>query len=175
VKGLIPKSIPLFISLMAIAVFLWVSVVLPSVIVFVPGVIVTFIAIIYLEKRTWDPHRILPIYLVALAVQFVHFTEEYLTDFIILLPALINQPPYPEDFWVVFNMIAYAFFILGAVFLFQRKREFFVIPLFFILVGVVFNGIAHILLAIFVGGYFPGLFTALAYLILGPLVLRRIF
>jgi len=167
--------IPLLICIIAIAIFLWVSQTLSSVLGFIPGVIVTYLAYVFFEKRAWDPHRILPLYLIALAVQFIHFTEEYLTDFITVLPKLLNQPPYPEDFWLVFNMIAYAVFVLGAIFLFVRKREFFVIPLFFILMGVVFNGIAHVLLAVFVGGYFPGLFTALAYLIIGPLLLRIIF
>lgn len=166
---------PLLICITGIGIFLWVSLTLPVVLGFVPGVILTYFTYLFLEKRPWDPHRILPMYLIALAVQFIHFAEEYLTDFTTKLPELLNQPPYPEDFWLVFNMIAYAVFVLGAIFLFQRKKEFFVIPLFFILVGVVFNGIAHVLLAAWVSGYFPGLFTALVYLIIGPLLLRRIF
>ncbi|MDH3247136.1 MAG: HXXEE domain-containing protein, partial [Saprospiraceae bacterium] len=166
---------PLLICLMAIAIFLWVSISLTSVLVFVPGVIVSYLAFLQISKRELDSHRILPLYLVALAVQLLHFTEEYLTDFVTKLPELFNQPPYPINFWIVFNMIAYAIFILGAISLFQNKKEFYVIPLFFILIGVVFNGIAHVLLAAFVGDYFPGLFTALAYLIIGPMLLRLVF
>ena len=46
---------------------------------------------------------------------------------------------------------------------------------FFIVVGVMLNSIGHIIIALYVGGYFSGLYSALAYLIVGPMLIKRIF
>lgn len=48
-----------------------------------------------------------------------------------------------------------------------------IIPIFFVLAGVVLNGVGHVLISIYVDGYFPGLYTALIYFILWPLLLRK--
>ena len=97
----------------AIGIFWVVSFTLTSVIIFIPGVIVTYL--FYLStyyKKTAGPERILPLYLLALGIQFIHFTEEYLTDFTVALPNLLGQNQYPIDYWLTFNMIAYSIFIL---------------------------------------------------------------
>jgi hypothetical protein len=49
-----------------------------------------------------------------------------------------------------------------------------IIPLFFILIGVVLNSMGHILISFYVGGYFPGLYTALIYTIIGPVLIKRV-
>jgi len=168
--------IPLITGIIMIAIFIMVASTLTSVWAFIPGVIISYI--FYLNtynKKSPEPERILPLYLLALGIQFIHFTEEYLTDFTSEIPKLFDQEPYPMDYWIVFNMIAYFVFILGGIILFKRKKEFMIIPLFFILVGVVFNSIAHILLSIYAGGYFPGLYTAIIYAVLGPVLMKKIF
>ena len=167
--------IPLGIAIIAIAIFWIVSLTLNSVIVFIPGVIVSYI--FYLNtfyRKTPSPKRILPLYLLALGIQFIHFTEEYLTDFTIEVPKLLGLEEYPMDYWVVFNMLAYSVFIIGGIILFKRIKEFMIIPLLFILVGVVLNSIGHILIAIYVGGYFSGLYSALIYVIIGPILMKRV-
>ncbi len=121
-----------------------------------------------------SPDRILPLYLLALSIQMLHFTEEYLTSLVTALPGLFGQDPYPEDYWLVFNMSAYSFFLLGGIVLYKRIKELAIIPLFFILVGVVFNSIAHIGLAFYTNAYFPGLYTALFYVLLAPPLLKLI-
>jgi hypothetical protein len=49
-----------------------------------------------------------------------------------------------------------------------------IIPLFFIIVGVLLNAIGHIMASIYVGGYFSGLYTALLYVVIGPIMMNRI-
>lgn len=167
--------IPLIIGIITIVIFLIVSSTLTSVLVFIPGVIITYV--IYLNtfyKKTPNPERILPLYLFSLGIQFIHFTEEYLTDFTIEVPALLGQEAYPIDYWLTFNMIAYFIFILGGIILFKQIKELMIIPLFFILVGVILNSIGHIMISIYVGGYFSGLYTALIYLIIGPILIKRV-
>jgi len=171
-----PLLIPLIIVIIAITIFLFVSSTLTSVFVFIPGVIITYV--IYLNtfyKKTLNPERILPLYLLLLGIQFIHFTEEYLTDFTIEVPKLLGQAEYPQDYWLIFNMIAYFIFIIGGIILFKRIKEFMIIPLFFIIVGVMLNSIGHIVISIYVGGYFSGLYSALIYVVLGPILIKRIF
>ncbi len=167
--------IPLMIVILAIALFIIVSFTLSTVLVFIPGIIITYV--VYLNtfyKKTPSPQRILPLYLLLLGIQFIHFTEEYLTDFTIEVPKLLGQEAYPTDYWLVFNMTAYFFFIIGGIILFQQIKELTIIPLFFIVVGVLLNSIGHILIALYVGGYFSGLYSALIYVIVGPILIKRI-
>ncbi|REE84461.1 Protein of unknown function with HXXEE motif-containing protein [Lutibacter oceani] len=167
--------IPLVIASIAIVIFWIVSLTLNSVIVFIPGVIVSYL--LYLNtfyKKTPNPERILPLYLLALGIQFIHFTEEYLTDFTIEVPKLLGREEYPLDYWLVFNMVAYFVFIIGGIILFKKIKELMIIPLFFILVGVLLNSIGHILISLYVGGYFSGLYTALIYIVIGPILIKRV-
>ena len=167
--------IPLVIASIAIAIFWLVSLTLSVVIVFIPGVIVTYL--LYLNtfyKKTPNPERILPLYLLALGIQFIHFTEEYLTDFTVAIPNLLGQEEYPKDYWLIFNMVVYFIFIIGGIILFKKIKELMIIPLFFILVGVLLNSIGHILISLYVRGYFSGLYTALIYVIIGPILIKRV-
>ena len=167
--------IPLVITMMAVIIFWLVSARISSVIVFIPGVIISYI--LYLNtwyKKTPDPERILPLYLFALGIQFIHFAEEYVTDFTIVVPKLLGQEAYPINNWVAFNMTAYFIFLLGGIILFKRIKTLMIIPLFFILVGVLLNSIGHILIAIYVQGYFSGLYTALIFLMIVPVLLKRV-
>jgi hypothetical protein len=167
--------IPLLIAGIAIAIFWVVSLTLSSVIVFIPGVILSYVLYLHtFYKKTPNPKRILPLYLLAVGIQFIHFTEEYLTDFTVAVPKLLGREEYPMDYWLVFNMVAYFVFIIGGIILFKKIKELMIIPLFFILVGVLLNSIGHIIISIYTGGYFSGLYTALIYVIIGPLLIKRV-
>ena len=149
----------------------------PSLLVtFVPGVALAY-ALFWTTcwRQMPEPSRILPIYLIALAVQFLHFTEEYLTRFDIRFPGLWSAPAYPRDVFVGFNMVAYAAFTVGALILFYRVRAVAMVPLFFVAYGVIGNAIGHAAFCIGVRGYFPGFWTSLAYWVLGPLLLKRLW
>jgi len=167
--------IPLIMGIGMIVIALVVSSSLPIVVVFIPGVIITFF--VYLKtfyRKTPEAGNILPLYLLALGFQFIHFLEEYVTGFCIEVPKLLAQDAYPVDYWVAFNMVAYFLFILGGIILLKRKTEYMMIPLFFIVVGVVLNTVGHLLISLYVGGYFPGLYSALLYVVVGPILVGRI-
>jgi len=146
------------------------------VILFIPGIILSFILyLVYLKHRSPDPDRVVPLYLLALGIQFLHFAEEYTTGFTTELPKLIGQEAYPIGYWLVFNMVAYFVFAIGGIILFKRINSLLIIPIFFILVGVMLNAVGHIILSLYTGGYFPGLYTALLYTVIGPILLRQLF
>ncbi len=88
--------VPLLIAIIAIAIFVVVSLTLTAVLAFIPGMIITYI--IYLNtffKKVPQPDSILPLYLVLLGIQFIHFTEEYLTDFNIAVPLSLRSGSIP--------------------------------------------------------------------------------
>ena len=115
------------------------------------------------------------LYLIALAIQMLHFSEELVMDFHTRLPALIGEEPYSLNALVIFNMVAYFFFILGGIVIYLRKMQFMVLPVFYIMMGVVVNAVGHIVLTLYTGGYFPGLWTALMLAFLVPFVIRQMF
>lgn len=169
------KVFPFLIVVISILIFIKVASELSSVVLFIPAVIVTYI--VYLNtfyRHTPKPDRILPLYLLLLGVQFLHFTEEYLTNFHVEVPKLLGQEAYSLNFWITFNMIAYSIFIIGGIIIFKRLKEYMIIPLFFIITGVILNSIGHILISIYVQGYFSGLYTSFIYIIVGPILIKRL-
>ena len=165
---------PLIISALAIGLLYWTSLWVPVVLVFIPGVLIS--CVFYFRtayKKTPEPKILLPLYLLALGIQFLHFAEEYITGFNVKIATLFGQSPYPIDKWLLFNMIAYFVFILGGIILYKRIKELMIIPLFFILMGVVFNGVIHVVVSIYLGGYFPGLYTAILYVLIAPVILKH--
>lgn len=156
----------------AMLVLVWVSGTLPSVIIFIPLLFISLL--ISLWKTDFPPKDpTLTLYLLAIGLQLLHFAEEFNTDFVVRLPALINNPPYPIRNWVIFNLAADAIFILGAVALHKQIKALMFITYFFVLAAVALNSVAHILLSFYVGGYFPGLITAIAYLPLAFMLLPK--
>jgi hypothetical protein len=85
-----------------------------------------------------------------------------------------GMPPFNTNVFVTFNMVAYSLFILGALGIYKGVKWPMIIVWFFTFGGVIGNSIWHPLLALKVGGYFPGLYTWFAYLIVGPILLKRL-
>lgn len=165
--------VPALIGLIMIAGFYLASFRLRAVLLFIPGVILTYLLYLLTAfKKVPEPEKILPLYLLALGVQLLHFAEEFITDFYMVVPEILDLPPMPLNDWVLFNMGAYFLFILGGIILFRKQKVFMIIPLFFIVVGVILNTIGHLLLSLRAGGYAPGLYTILFYLILGPMLIK---
>lgn len=159
-----------------VLLFYWVSLTIRSVGIFTVIVFISYVLQqIYFRKAIPAPHNLLPLYLFALAIQMLHFAEEYVMGFNEALPALFGSDPYPLTYWVVFNMVVYAFFIAGAIIIFMEWGAFYLVPIFFVLMAVIANAVGHIALSIYSGGYFPGLYTAMAYVLVGPLLLRKLF
>jgi hypothetical protein len=91
---------------------------------FVPGVVLAYALYVTTCLRGLPPpERVLPVYIVALAVQFLHFTEEYLTHFDERFPGLWSAPAYSRELFVSFNMGAYALFTLGALILYGGGKR----------------------------------------------------
>lgn len=146
------------------------------VLVFIPIVFIAlFISLNYSEKNLPDSAKVLPIYLIALAIQLLHFAEEYVTDFDTVVPELFGLVSMPLDDLVIFNMVAYALFILGGIVLYRRMKMFMIVPLFFIIAAVFMNTIAHIGMSIWQMNYVPGLLTVLLYIPLMPRFKKQIF
>jgi hypothetical protein len=95
----------------------------------------------------------------AVGVQSVHFVEEATTGFHERLGALLGLPSMPLSFFVTFNLTWLAIWVVSVPGL-RSARSGALFAAWFLAIAAMFNGIAHPLLAIAEGGYFPGLFSS---------------
>ena len=116
----------------------------------------------------------LPIYLLAIAVQCLHFMEEYLTGFQHRFPRLFGAD-WSDAHFVTFNMLWLAAFVLAGLGVYRRVQLAYLIVLFLALIGGVGNGASHLVLSATSRGYFPGLITAPFCLLVGVLLINRLF
>ena len=151
---------------------------LSLIVTFVPGIIVAWLtyAWLYMDKRRLPSGAtFLPVFFVALAIQFIHFAEEFATGFRTSFPLLYGGQPYSADLFVMFNMAAYFIFSLTCILVFTRSFRFLLVPcLFFIIYGAIGNAISHTWWSLYLQTYFPGLVTAQMYWIVGPFVLSKL-
>ncbi|MFO1253300.1 MAG: HXXEE domain-containing protein [Inhella sp.] len=143
---------------------------------FVPGLLCSWGLLLWMYRaRTAlpSPRRFLPLFMGLLAVQCLHFAEEYLTGFRIQFPLLYGGAPYSAELFVVFNMAAYALFSVACLLSLHTRLRFLLLPvLFFVVYGAIGNAISHSLWSLLAGRYFPGLYTAQLYWVMGPLALQ---
>ena len=95
----------------------------------------------------------------AVGVQSVHFAEEAATGLHERLGALLGLPGIPLSVFVVFNLMwlgIWAASVPGV----RSARAVAFFAAWFLAIAGMFNGIAHPLLAIAAGGYFPGLVSS---------------
>jgi len=106
----------------------------------------------------------------ALLAQAAHFAEELATGFNRQFPEVLGLAPWSAQFFVAFNAVWLAIWSLSipAVGCGFRPALF---PLWFLGIGSVLNGVAHPLLALRAGGYFPGLLTCPLVAVAGVLLL----
>lgn len=159
-------------------VFVYLSSGLSLIVTFVPGLVFTWLAYLWLyRKQTPLPSgaTFLPLFFTTLAMQFLHFAEEHTTGFRIQFPLLYGGTPYSDNLFVFFNMISYFVFALGCILVFTKQVRFLLLPvLFFIIYGALGNAISHTWWSLYLQAYFPGLVTAQAYWVLGPLTLYHL-
>jgi Protein of unknown function with HXXEE motif len=117
---------------------------------------------------------VLPMYLIAAAVQCLHFTEEYLTGFQRQFPKLMGYE-WSDSRFVAFNMAWLVLFLLAALGVYRRVSLAYLVVLFLALAGGVANGVGHLLLSATQGKYFPGLATAPFCLLAGIGLLTQLF
>ena len=116
---------------------------------------------------------IIRLYLIGIAFQCLHFTEEYVTHFYVRTPEFLGFVAWSGEFFVILNLSWIALWLFAAV---GGKREMRAayFPLRFFAVGMVGNAIWHPLLSLASGGYFPGLFTSPFAGIIGVMLLSRL-
>lgn len=169
--------VPAIIALLLIAVFFWLSPGLGLIVTFVPSMGAAYVCYMLTSYRaTPDPARVLPVYIMALAAQSLHFGEEFVTGFYTRWPReIFHAPPFGLGTWVLINLIAQAAFTMGALAIYRRVKVGMIIVWFFAIMGVAVNGVQHPIYCLMVGGYFPGLFTSLLHLALAPFLLSGLW
>lgn len=95
----------------------------------------------------------------ALVIQGIHFAEEAMTGFHERLGALLGLPGMPFSYFVVFNLMWLGIWVASVPGLRSARAAAFFAAWFLAIAGMV-NGIAHPLLAITAGEYFPGLVSS---------------
>ncbi len=98
--------------------------------------------------------------LLTLALQSMHFTEEFLTRFPVRFPKLLGLAVWSDDFFVIFNAAWIAIWALGIAYTSYMPRTTGTVLWFLAIAGIA-NGIAHPAMSLAAAGYFPGLFTAI--------------
>ena len=96
---------------------------------------------------------------ITTVIQAAHFAEEWSTGFHIQFPALMGLDPMPLFFFVPFNTAWIVIWIVSMPLLGRGNRPAF-FAAWFLALAAMLNGVAHPLMAIAAGGYFPGLITS---------------
>jgi hypothetical protein len=173
--SIINLFVPTAIAIIAIAIFILLH---PGIrLLFVPAMVVAYVChLLTSYNQTPKPERVMPIYLLALAIQFLHFAEEYVYGFHNRVVELVDgMPPISANLFVIFNMTAYCLFILGGLGIYKGAKFSMILVWFFAIASVMGNAIWHPLFAVRVGGYFPGLYSSFAHWIVGPILLKRLW
>ena len=97
--------------------------------------------------------------LLAIAGQCLHFAEELATGFHQRFPPLLGLAPWPAAFFATFNLAWIAIWALAALGL-RAGLVAALVPAWFLALALLLNGVAHPLLALRTGGYFPGFWTS---------------
>lgn len=178
VLSTVDLAVGTMIAVVMATVFTMLSSGLSLIVTFVPGVSAAWLIYFWLyrnKRRLPDSLDFLPLFFVMLAVQFIHFAEEYATGFRTSFPLLYGGNAYSDRLFVTFNMVAYFIFTLSCILVFTKRLRFLLIPVsFFIVYGAIGNAISHTWWSLYLQKYFPGLVTAQLYWIFGPLVLYRL-
>jgi hypothetical protein len=111
---------------------------------------------------------------VAVVSQAAHFGEEAASRFYVVFPETLGLAPWSATFFVPFNVAWLAVWIASIAMLSRHPRAA-VLPLWFLAIASIANGIVHPLLALVAGAYFPGLWTSPLVGVVGIWLLRALF
>ena len=109
------------------------------------------------ESKALD--RVTRTYLVGIALQCLHFIEEFVAGFQLSAPQFLGLVSWSDEFFVILNLTWIALWVVSAVGLRANLRIAF-FPAWFFAVAMIGNVLWHPLLSLATGGYFPGLFTS---------------
>jgi protein-S-isoprenylcysteine O-methyltransferase Ste14 len=113
------------------------------------------------------------VYAALVLAQALHAAEEYVTGFHVAFPSSLGLAPWPASFFVTFNVLWLAIWIAAGIGL-RSGHHVAHAPVWFLAIAAIANGVAHPLLAIRAGGYFPGLATSPLLAVGGVLLWRRL-
>ena len=116
---------------------------------------------------------IIGLYLVGIACQCLHFTEEFVTGFYLRAPKFLGFVAWSPEFFVTFNLIWIAVWLVAAVGIRKNVRIAF-FPVWFFAIGMIGNAVWHPLLCVGTGGYFPGLLTSPFAGVIGVILVSRL-
>jgi len=139
-----------------------------------------FVALILTLARPSRPiamdHRIqfVGLFLLGIACQCAHFTEEFATGFHQLFPLLFGLPPISGELFVGFNVFWLGIWAISAFGVLQGFRLA-LFPIWFFALAMCLNGIAHPLLSLWVQGYFPGLISSPLVGLVGLVIIRKLY
>jgi hypothetical protein len=97
--------------------------------------------------------------IVALVIQGIHFGEEAVTDFPARLGELLGIPAMPMSFFLAFNVVWLGIWTVSVPGLKSAHTAAY-FAAWFLAIAAMVNAIAHPLLAVAAGGYFPGLVSS---------------
>jgi hypothetical protein len=112
-------------------------------------------------------------FVVTLMAQGLRFGEETITSFHIAFPNLFSQPPMPFLFFMLFNL-AWIGLWIAAVPALREARTWAFFAAWFLAIAGAFNGIAHPVMALMIGGYFPDLLSSPLIGLAGALLCLRL-
>jgi hypothetical protein len=110
-------------------------------------------------QSTDERDRLIDLVLLGIAAQCLHFTEEFLTGFQVRAPRVLGLVPWSSEFFVTFNLVWLAVWMVSIVGI-RHGIQIAFFPVWFFALAMTGNGVAHPLLSVATGGYFPGLFTS---------------
>jgi len=117
--------------------------------------------------------RVRLVSLAAILFQFGHFVEETLHLFYVRFPELLGLAPWSREFFLALNVFWLAAWLLAAAGI-RTLGRISAFALWFLAIASMANGIAHPVIAVAVGGYFPGLWSSPFVGILGVVLFRTL-
>jgi hypothetical protein len=168
--------LPVIIATVLIAVFSYLSEGYSLIFTFVPAVPIAlwlYYKTCYLSDK--PKLEILPLYLLGIGFQLIHFAEEHYYGFEKKFGPLFGGNEYDHNVFVGFNMFAYFLFMIGAIGFYKNIKPLMFIGMFFIVYGMFGNAIGHIAYCTMVKGYFPGIFTCFLNFLLTPLLIKKLW
>ncbi len=174
-KYIYPISIAIAIT---IFVFLLFSRIGPAFALIVGGsaIIAFFVWLLTTYRYPVDGRKVLPLYVLAVAMQFIHMTEEFVAGFPQQFSALTGADFSPDKF-VLIAVLGFGAVYMLAGFGLVRQNPIANYVLWFFLIGPagLVNTIAHFTFPLLIGHpYFPGLITVLLPTITGTMLAWRI-
>ena len=164
------------VALLAIGFSIWVLLTLPiqAAVILTVASALAFVGWI---KTTYahpvQSHRVIAVYLLAVAFQLIHMSEEYTGGFPHEIVSLFDSPRdwSEKSFLLTFVFAFGALWVMAAAGALYQLRIANYMLWFYALGAGLLNAIAHFVFPIIKGGYFPGLYTAGGHLIMSALLI----